>query len=108
MFTNSGARPFPSAFTSCLSVFTGEWVVPLIPLFEAETANANEIAAMAMEGKTIADRRRRFSLVMKQQTLRALVCAKLLSKSFENQCFKFFSLLETVDPLCEPSPGGHS
>jgi len=58
-------------------------------------------AATAREISTMATRRRRFSLDMRQRTVSpALTFAKALSESFEYEYFKFFSLSEDFAREC--------
>jgi len=95
----SGSKSFPWAFAPSLLGLTDKTDVPLVAVFEGEAAKANKIAATTMESRTIASRRRDLSLDMKAQTLLvAMICAKL-SKSFENEYCKCFSLVENVECL---------
>ena len=58
-------------------------------------------AATAREIRTMATRRRRFSLDMRQRTVSAaLTFAKALNESFESEYFKFFSLSEDFAREC--------
>src|SRR5438874_3169745 len=73
----------------------GERCALLLPLFEAESAKANNIAAPAMESRTITSRRR--SLIPNTKEiiwLKGLIPARARSESSENEYFKLLSLLE--------------